>query len=368
MRPPRTGELAATAVAFGAWLARLAADHRAIRNDPLFGLLNARLEGRPLAVTSSDGTPLHVMEFGSRDAAATVVLVHGWVSAVKVWTPVIHALAGEDIRVVAYDLRGHARSGRPDEKDYSIDAHAGDLDAVLRATLSNGQRAVVAGHSLGGMTIVAWAGDHADDVPRLVAGAVLINTGMDGLIAQSPILKMPEKLSKAREIAGRALLSAPVPLPRGPTPLSYRVVRWVALTKTATPAQIAFTERLALSCTRDVRALCGGTLSGLDLYESIASLGVPTVIIGGAGDKLTPPSHVDRLADALPHVVEKIIIDDCGHMGPVSHPELVTEPILRLVREHAQRPVQDAVEEAERAVENAPEPEQIAEREAAAAS
>jgi len=341
----------------------LAADHRAIRKDPMQTLLNKPVEGRSLAVTSFDGTPLYVKEYGSPDAPATVVLVHGWTCALKVWRPVIRALAGDDIRVIGYDLRGHARSGRPEENDYSIDAHAADLDAVLRSSLSEGQRAVVAGHSLGGMTIVAWAGDHADDVPHLIAGAVLVNTGMDGLIAQSPILKMPEKLGKAREVVGRALLSTPIPLPHGPTPLSYRVVRWIGLTNSASPAQIAFTERIVLACKRDVRALCGGTLSGIDLYESIASLSVPTVIVGGACDKLTPPSHVRRLAEALPHVVEEIILDDCGHMGPVSHPELVAEPMLRLVRDHSQRPIEEAVEEAEKTAEEA-EPEKVHEREA----
>jgi pimeloyl-ACP methyl ester carboxylesterase len=367
VRGPRAHELGLTAAGLGAWLVRLAADHRAIRRDPLHTLLHKPLEGRARSVTSSDGTPLHVMEFGAPDAPATVVLVHGWTCALKIWTPIIRALAGDEMRVIAYDLRGHARSGRPEENDYSIDAHAGDLDAVLRATLSDGQRAIVVGHSLGGMTIVAWAGDHAEDVPHLVAGAVLVNTGVDGLIAQSPILKMPEKLGKAREIVGRALLSTPVPLPHGPTPLSFRVVRWIGMTKSASPAQVAFCERLVLACKRDVRALCGGTLSGIDLYESIASLGVPTVIIGGEEDKLTPPSHVRRLADALPHVVEKIVIEDCGHMGPISHPERIAWPIVRLVRDHAHRPVEEAVDEAERVVEDE-DPQQIAEREAAAAT
>jgi pimeloyl-ACP methyl ester carboxylesterase len=135
----------------------------------------------------------------------------------------------------------------------------------------------------------------------------------------------------------------------------------------ASPAEVAFCERIVLSCNRDVRALCGDTLSGLDLYESIASLSVPTVLVGGQNDKLTPPSHVRRLGDALPHVVEEIVIDDCGHMAPVSHPERVIEPIARLVRDHGQRPVQEAVAEAQRTAADA-EPEEIAEREAAAAA
>jgi pimeloyl-ACP methyl ester carboxylesterase len=335
LRGPRSHELGFAAAGLGAWLTRLAFDHRAIRADPAHRDLNAPLDGRSLAVSAPDGTPLHVMEFGAPDAPETVVLVHGWTCALQIWTRQIRALASDDVRVIAYDLRGHARSGRPEEVDYSIDAHAGDLDAVLRAALTDGRRAVIAGHSMGGMTIVAWAGDHPDEVSELLAGAVLVNTGMDGLIAQSPILKMPERLSKAREIAGRLLLGAAVPLPKGPTPLSFRAVRWIGLTKSASPGEIAYCERIVLACNRDVRALCGGTLSGIDLYESIASLSVPTVLIGGEEDKLTPPSHVRRLAEALPEVVEEIVIPDAGHMSPVSHPDVIGEAIARLVREHA---------------------------------
>ncbi|MGH2841148.1 MAG: alpha/beta fold hydrolase [Solirubrobacteraceae bacterium] len=345
MRGPRAHELAWTAAGVAAWLARLAADHRKIRADPRYPELNEPLGGRPLAIMSTDGTPLRALEFGNPDAPATVVLVHGWTCAAKIWIRQINALASDEVRVIAYDLRGHAQSGRPEELDYSIDAHAGDLDAVLRAVCSDGRRAVVAGHSLGGMTIVAWAGDHPDEVCDLLAGAVLVTTGVDGLIAQSPILRAPDKLAKVREFAGRLLLGAAVPLPRGPTPLSFRVIRWIALSKQASPAEVAFCERIILSCNRDVRALCGNTLSGLDLYESIASLSVPTVIVGGERDKLTPPPHVRRLADALPHVVEEIVIPGCGHMAPVSHPDEVTEPILRLVRDHERVPVATDAEE-----------------------
>jgi len=334
MRVTRAYRLGLAATALGAWFMQLAADRRAIRADPRDRELRVAVSGKALAVASSDGTPLHVLQFGSPDAPATVVLVHGWTCAARIWTAQIRALAGPGLRVIAYDLRGHGKSGRPDPADYSIDAHAADLDAVLDAVLHDGQRAVVAGHSLGGMAIVAWAGRHPGKAKRLLAGAALVNTGMDGLIAESPLLRAPGRLSRPRHVLLSLVLGAAMPLPKGSTPLSHRVIRWVALSRSASPAEIAFCERIVLGCNRDVRALCGDTLSGLDLYQSIASLDVPTVIIGSEDDMLTAPSHVRRLADALPHVVQEIIVPDCGHMTLVSRSEAVTEPIRRLVRDH----------------------------------
>jgi len=334
MRGARPHELALAGVGAAAWTARLIADHRAIRADPAYKLLHTPLKGRPLPVDGADGTPLHALEFGPSDADSTVVLVHGWTCALQIWTCQIQSLVADGVRVVAYDLRGHGRSGRPDEsRDYSIDAHAGDLDAVLHAAMPDGGRAVVAGHSLGGMTIIAWAGDHPDEVEERISGAVLVNTGMGDLISQSFILRAPKVLQGARQLAGRVILSATVPLPKGPTPLSFRLVRHIAMSPSASPAQVAFTERIALACKRDVRAACGGTISKLDLYEAIKSLTVPTVIIAGEQDKLTPPGHVRRLADTLPDVVEEILLPKTGHMGPVSNPDAVTEPIMRLVRD-----------------------------------
>ncbi len=331
MRRPTRYELALTATGVAGWVARLVADRRAIHADPGYADLNAPLHGKTLAVASSDGTPLRVVQFGARDAPKTVVLVHGWTCALRIWTRQIRALAGDDVRIVAYDLRGHGQSGRPEQPDYSIDAHACDLDAVLCAALRDGQRAVVAGHSLGGMTIVAWAGQHPEEVADRLEGALLVNTGMDALVAQSPMLPAPRQLAKARDLMLSLALGAAMPLPKSSTPLSYRTIRWIALSRSASPAEIAFCERIVLACHRDVRALCGITLSGLDVYESLASLTVPTIVLGSEDDMLTAPSHVQRLADALPNVVEEFVIPDCGHMSLVSRPEVVTDRLRRLL-------------------------------------
>jgi pimeloyl-ACP methyl ester carboxylesterase len=325
--------LAATAGAGGAWAVRWRADRRAIRADPAHAVLSAPLHGRVRTVRSADGTPLHVEEFGPADAP-TVVLVHGWTCALRFWTCQIQPLQA-DHHVVAYDLRGHGESGHPDPDDYSMEAHAADLDAVLRATVPAGQRPLVAGHSLGAMTLMAWAHDRAGEVTDRIGAAALLNTGMGDLISESFVLRAPQPLAGARELAGRVLLAARAPLPKSSTPISHRVVRYVALSPAASPAQVAFCERIVLDCRSDVRAANGGTLSELDLREAIASLAVPTVVIAGEDDKLTPPVHARRLAAELPALDELVLVPGAGHMGPVSDPEVVTGHLRRLAGEHA---------------------------------
>jgi pimeloyl-ACP methyl ester carboxylesterase len=296
--------------------------------DPVKGRLDAPLGVRPRTVTSADGTELDVREHGP-DAAPTLVLVHGWTCAQRFWTLQVQALAAE-LRVVTYDLRGHGRSGPAAGGDYTMPAHAADLDAVLRAVTRDGERAVVAGHSLGAMTLVAWAGEHAGEVGDRLHAAALVNTGMGDLISESLVLRAPTPLTALTVVAGRAMFTFPTSIP-GPTPLSFRAVRYVALSPAASPAAVAFCERLVLDCPTDVRAAVGGTLTELDLYAAVTSLTVPAVVLAGERDRLTPPRHAERLAETLPELAEHVVLPGSGHMSPVSDPDAVTRVLRALV-------------------------------------
>ncbi len=87
-------------------------------------------------VTSFDGTRL-ALETAGPEGAPTVVLVHGLGLSTESWGDVPVRLAGAH-RVVAYDLRGHAQSGDARSGDYTLEAHARDLDAVLTACVPDG--------------------------------------------------------------------------------------------------------------------------------------------------------------------------------------------------------------------------------------
>ena len=323
----------ATGVGASAWLR---ARGREIRDqvlaDPAGDALGALPEGgRELTVTSEDGTRIHAEVFGPDDAPA-VILGHGWMEASRFWIHQVRELS-RDHRVVVWDLRGHGQSAEPANRDYSIEALTDDLDAVLEAALQPGEKAIVAGHSLGGMTIVSWAGLNSDRVRERLGAAALVNTGVGGLIAESLVIRTPGVLEKTRDLVGTTLLSAPGRLPSRSSPISFEAVRYITLGRDVSPATVAFCEELLLSCGPDARAGCGATLSKLDLVDSVASLDAPTLVIAGERDRLTPRIHSQRLVDALPDG-EYLEVPGIAHMGPVEAPEKVSAALRALAAKH----------------------------------
>ena len=139
-----------------------------------------------LVVPSADGTRIHVEVHGP-DEAPTVVLIHGWTCNTTFWAPVVKGLldGADPARVVVYDQRGHGRSEAPGRAGYGVPRRVEDLTAVLDAALPAGRRAVLAGHSMGAMTIMAAGGDEA--VLARAGGAVLCSTGFRALDRKSVV-------------------------------------------------------------------------------------------------------------------------------------------------------------------------------------
>ena len=310
---------------------------RRISHDPEHDALAAPPEGRVRLVPSADGTLLHAEVFGPDDGA-TVVLAHGWTEALQFWVYVIRALSERGIRVVAYDQRGHGKSEAAIRGDYGLERFGEDLEAVLTACVADGRPAVVAGHSLGAMAIVAWAGHH--DVARHVGAAALLNTGVGDLIAEQLLLPLPKVAQVLNgTVAARGFLGNRAPLPRFSTPLSSAVIRYIAFGPDASPAQVAFYERMLVTSPPDARAKTGIALSDMDLRHSLPRLTVPTIVIAGAKDRLTPPSHASRIAAELPDLRRLTVLPDTGHMAPLERPKEVTGALIELAALSTERVV-----------------------------
>jgi pimeloyl-ACP methyl ester carboxylesterase len=304
---------------------------RSVARDPELAELSTPLGGRPLAVCSPDGTRLYAEEFGPADGPA-VVLAHGWTERLSFWGPVIRELCSRDLRVIAYDLRGHGRSDAAIADDYSWDRFGADVEAVLAQTGQGGAHATVVGHSLGAMAIVAWARRH--DVRARARAAVLVNTGL-GDLTTAHLLLGGLAARFANEGVSRAVLRSRARVPAVSSPAAHALIRFVAFGPTATTGQLAFYERMLIECPADVRAACGLALSDINLYDAVARLTVPTLVVAGDMDRLTPPVHSARIAAALPEPAGLIELEQTGHMSPLERPAALADAIATMARDQA---------------------------------
>jgi pimeloyl-ACP methyl ester carboxylesterase len=316
----------AAASAAAGWIAVRSGDLRRVEADPAHAFLSAPPAGTPQVVTAFDGTHLHAEVHGPA-GAPTIVLAHGWTCNRTFWAFQVRELA-RDFRVVTYDQRGHGRSSKASSGDYSMEAFAEDFQTILDELVPPGQRAVAAGHSLGAMAMVAWAQRHPERVEQHLSGAALCNTGMGGLVAETLVVRLPTRLGRVKQVIGRGVLSARLPMPKVPTPVVFRVLRYVAMSKHASPARVAFCEDMFFNCAGSTRGDVGQTLSAMEIHDGLANLTVPTLVFAGADDRLTPLAHAQRMTAELPNVVEYVEVARCGHMGPVECPDEYT-PRLR---------------------------------------
>ena len=111
---------------------------------------------------------LHVREWVG--GGPSLLLAHGLASSSHIWDLVAPRLSRAGSRTIAYDQRGHGRSGKP-SSGYGFGHTSADAAAVIRAT--GLRRPVVVGHSWGANVVLELAVRR----PRLVAGAVLVDGG-----------------------------------------------------------------------------------------------------------------------------------------------------------------------------------------------
>ncbi len=305
-----------------------------LKGEGDYAALSAPLGGRPFAVTSADGTRLHAERFGP-GAATVVVLAHGWTERLSFWGPVIRRLVDAGLAPVAYDLRGHGASAGATDGDYSLERFGDDLEAVLATALGDGELGVVAGHSLGGMSIAAWADRH--DVRRRVYAAALINTALGDLVAGHLLLGELVKRFEHPALS-RLFMGSGLRVPPFSTPLQQAIIRHVAFGPTATAGMVAFFEQMLIDCTPAARAAAGIALTDMDLFKAVAQLTVPTLVVCGDRDRLTPPAQARRIAESLPAPAGLLELEATGHMGPLERPAEIARAIAHLTSSPAPAP------------------------------
>ena len=291
-------------------------------------------------VNAADGVALHVQVDGPPDAPVTVVLAHGWTLDTRTWGPVTRALvAGTPARVVRFDHRGHGRSAAVDPSTMTLEQLADDMAAVLDAVAPGGPL-VLGGHSMGGMTLMALAQRHPAVYER-VRGVALVSTAAGGLAGHTMGLhpRVAEVVARGERRmygsagwASRRSLGNPRVLAPG--------VRWLLLGPRSGPEATRITVESVAQC----RPLTvSGFRPALEAHEREVALAtfarIPTAVLVGSKDRLTPVPMARRIASALPGA-SLTIFPDAGHMVPVERVAGVAGRISALVHGALARPAE----------------------------
>ncbi|MDH6125566.1 alpha/beta hydrolase [Kitasatospora sp. GP82] len=284
-------------------------------------------------IRSADGHWIHAEAYGP-EGAPLVVLAHGWTCSIAFWAPVIHQLTAGH-RVVAYDQRGHGRSDIPaTATGYSTAKLADDLEAVLTRLVPAGERAVLAGHSMGGITIMAAA--DRDGVATRTAATVLISTGPGDLLTELKVVPAGIRSTRLRRFLHRRLLQSRLPL-GSVNAVSKAMLKYGTMGPATPDARVEATARVVHACPTGVRYQWSRVLDELDVKQQLAGLAAPTIVVVGTHDRLTPPVHARRILAALPDPQGLLELPGIGHMAPVERPAEVAAEIRRAVKLAAEK-------------------------------
>jgi pimeloyl-ACP methyl ester carboxylesterase len=260
-------------------------------------------------VTSDDGTVLHVVEQGE---GPTVVLTHGFVADTSTWSLVGPMLVARGYRVIAYDHRGHGRSASAGPAGYGFEAWAADLMAVVES--SGAEDATLVGHSMGGIGILAAAHAHPERFTRHVGSAVFAASlargpGRPRWIGVKPHVRTVVRYEfwRRRRTVGVAVASRNLGVQR---PASVVESVWRAHGRTPVATMDG----------------AGAWLLTFDAGDMAASVTVPSVVLVGTHDRVTPEAVARDLAAALP-TAELRVLPGVGHALPLEAPDELVDAI-----------------------------------------
>lgn len=259
-------------------------------------------------VELESGQTLHIRDEGPRDGVP-IILIHGANSSLHTWDEWAAELS-RDYRVIRLDQVGHGLTGAPDDGDYSKARYVRDIDQLADHLGLN--RFVIGGNSMGGWTSTAYAIAH----PERVAGLALLNAS-----------GAPRDEGEGRLYLGAVIASTPV-LNSVMTHITPRsLVRSSLEDAVADPATITdqqvdrYWELLRYPGNRQAVVDRANTPRGgpFDAAD-VAALDMPSLIIWGEQDQVTPISGAIWYAEHLPNDTS-VIYPQAAHVPMEEIPE-----------------------------------------------
>jgi pimeloyl-ACP methyl ester carboxylesterase len=263
-----------------------------------------------MQVSIGDGKHLDVKVMG---VGTPLVLLHAFPLSKMMWRPQLEALSSE-ATLIAVDLRGFGASSPWDEDVPGIDAMADDVAKLLEA-MGIQERVVLAGVSMGGYVALSFAERHR----KKALGLILSNTRAE---ADDDAAKEGRAKSLARLAAGEGqafkeelLARMTAAKTKQERPLVMAELRAIASVQSDVAVERAI---VALRDRPDRRAL-------------LRTLMVPSMVIAGREDLLSPVPVLEGLAKGLPNA-ELVVVDGAGHLPNLEAPDVWNRSALRLLK------------------------------------
>ncbi|HEX7745192.1 MAG TPA: alpha/beta hydrolase, partial [Micromonosporaceae bacterium] len=278
-------------------------------------------------VEIADGTDIYVeiVEPKRKSRRPTIVFVHGFCLDMGTFYFQRAALARRgDFRMVFYDQPGHGLSGRLETGEYELSALGKTLREVIDRVAPEGPLVLV-GHSMGGMTLMAFAELYPEMFGDRVVGTVLMATsggrlqetalGLPALIARggAPLLPL---LSNATRLTGGVIDRAR----RASSDLAWLLTRRYGFgDRRPSPALVSFVEMMNSRTSVDTITRYLRTLYTHARYPALEALkDTPTLVIVGEKDMITPVTHSDEIIRRLPDA-RYVKVPDSGHVVMLEH-------------------------------------------------
>lgn len=289
-------------------------------------------------VVADDGVPLHVeidVPEGWDGTGTTVLLSHGFTLDLRCWVYQRRALVAAGHRVVVWDLRGHGSSGEGPEESYTIEQLGTDLGHVIAEVAPEGDL-VLAGHSMGGMTVMALAEADPGLFRERVHGVALISTSAGGL--HRITWGLGSLLGGAINRVGPRVLAEISPhqdlvesLLRGGRELQEFFVDRGSFGSPVPLAVVRLTADMIFGTPLSVMSAFSHTLDDHDKREALENLaGQEVLVFNGDKDALTSAVHSTEIVAAIPGA-EHVFVKDAGHIIMLEHHELLNRELLDLI-------------------------------------
>ena len=267
-----------------------------------------------------DGGSLYVVEAGE---GPPIVLAHGVTNSIRTWVHQLETLPRAGFRAIAYDHRGHGQSVAG-TAGHSVENLALDLRTVMEAYDVRG--AVLVGHSMGGVAVQAFVTQFPEIAAERVAGIVLLST-----LATTPGGSHSTRTKRRIEqITNHApdmgwVWNSPN--------LGFLAAR-LGFGRDPQPSHVELVRQMLAACPPATRLEAPRALIGLDLTAALPEVRIPTLVIVGTADFLTPPAQARLIAKLIPDARLEVFPGG-GHMLMLERTEELDRMIVDFAHEVA---------------------------------